>query len=144
MQAVLQIFRPGGSQKKQNNPTTTSSPPLARQAKASMKLLAGLALPFLSSIPGPPSSGPFGIGGGEAFVARAAEDRRQVADIPASGIIFKDSINIEAFRDPKVGLLGLGWDWWVLGFGVDRSADGGVVGRGITDPYSHPHTHTYT
>ena len=26
----------------------------------------------------------------------------QVGDIPASGLIFKDSINIEAFRDPKV------------------------------------------
>jgi catabolite regulation protein CreA len=31
-----------------------------------------------------------------------AEDKRQVAEIPASGIIFKDTINVEAFRDPKV------------------------------------------
>lgn len=65
-----------------------------------MRLLAGLALPFLSSVGPSPMLG--GGGHSNSFVARAAEDRRQVADIPASGIIFKDSINIEAFRDPKV------------------------------------------
>jgi hypothetical protein len=29
-------------------------------------------------------------------------DSRQVADIPTSGIIFKDSLKISAFNDPKV------------------------------------------
>ena len=37
-----------------------------------------------------------------SMIVHAAEEKRQVADIPASGIIFKDSINVEAFRDPKV------------------------------------------
>lgn len=67
--------------------------PLSK-AKASMNLLAGLAIPVLSTFSSPLLDG--------VPRAYAAEDRRQVADIPASGIIFKDSINIEAFRDPKV------------------------------------------
>ena len=88
-QAVLQIFKPGGNKAKST--TKQSAGPLSK-AKASMKLLAGLAIPALS-LSSPLLDAP------RAF---AAEDRRQVADIPASGIIFKDSINIEAFRDPKV------------------------------------------
>jgi len=32
----------------------------------------------------------------------AAADKRLVAEIPASGFLFKDTINVEAFEDPKV------------------------------------------
>jgi catabolite regulation protein CreA len=35
-------------------------------------------------------------------VAQAVEDKRQVGEIQASGLIFKDTINVEAFKDPKV------------------------------------------
>jgi catabolite regulation protein CreA len=34
-------------------------------------------------------------------VAHAVDEKRQVGEIPASGLIFKDTINVEAFRDPK-------------------------------------------
>ncbi len=106
-QAVLQLFRPGDKTRPSSETTiptdkkAAATPPSAlAKAKASFKLLAGLAIPMLSSFS---SSSSFVSPGSSALVARAAEDRRQVADIPASGIIFKDSINVEAFRDPKVG-----------------------------------------
>lgn len=40
-------------------------------------------------------------------MAMAAEDRRVLAEIPASGIIFKDIITLEAFPDPKVNTAAL-------------------------------------
>jgi hypothetical protein len=32
----------------------------------------------------------------------AASDKRTIGEIPASGFIFKDTLNVEAFTDPKV------------------------------------------
>jgi hypothetical protein len=32
----------------------------------------------------------------------AAGDKRTIGEIPASGFIFKDTLNVEAFTDPKV------------------------------------------
>jgi len=34
--------------------------------------------------------------------AASAGDKRIIAEIPASGFLFKDTINVEAFQDPKV------------------------------------------
>jgi hypothetical protein len=36
------------------------------------------------------------------MLAARAEDRRVVADIPASGLLFKDSLEVIALKDPKV------------------------------------------
>jgi catabolite regulation protein CreA len=66
------------------------------------------------------SSSPVG-GSGAELVVRAAEDRRQVANIPASGLVFKDSINIEAFRDPKVRVRKAGT--WALAWIQTSRAD---------------------
>jgi hypothetical protein len=58
-----------------------------------------------------------------------------VADIPASGIIFKDSINIEAFRDPKVGMMGGLARWFGKGVCAVPAVVCGMVWR-IPDPSS--------
>jgi len=98
-QALLQLFKPG-----KGRPMDASSASSTAQFQAGVRLLTSTVLPIslsllsASSLPSSPASTLR-----SAFVARAASDeRRQVADIPASGLIFKDSINVEAFQDPKV------------------------------------------
>ena len=65
--------------------TTRSSRPPALLNRTANKLAAGAALAPLV---------PTGV--------LANDNVREVGDIPASGLIFKDQIKVNAFEDPKV------------------------------------------
>ncbi len=97
-EAVLQLFRPGKGRPAEEGPSE------ATKVKSGFRLLANTVLPIsLSLLSSNAFTGSSSSSSGNPFVAAVyADDKRQVADIPASGLIFKDAINVEAFPDPKV------------------------------------------
>ena len=93
-QAIAQIFRPG-----RNNPARL----LANLGKKLRLLLATVLPTSIGLLGSNPLTASSALGGRSADgIVRAAEDRRTVGEIPASGIIFKDIIDVSAFRDPQV------------------------------------------
>lgn len=93
-------FRPGQQPEKQLLSRREASPPMSLErtsvateepapswARAGVAAMAALA-----------------VLAGSAFATApaAASDKRMVGEIPASGLIFKDTINVEEFDDPKV------------------------------------------
>ena len=109
LEAVAQMFRPG----KGRAAETSKRDEQASSKKGSALSKAGPRFRMFASAMMPVGMGLLSTGmteqvlsrvgrGGDMMVAHAVEEKREIANIPASGLIFKDTINVEALIDKKV------------------------------------------